>query len=426
MDNFDANVAIIRAHKVLKFHKLRSYNKVILPLVSHLAAIVTIGVAWFNRAGSFKFSPESLLDWIMSFVLIGFASCIYLIIKSFVDSGSIKVTRDQASDLVALARSEAESSFINISGDLSWLKEDYLQLKALKENKPHLKMQIYYDSGIVSAENLEIMKRLISIGIEFTPYPHAVSSKMKCILVDRESVNHSRLFAISKIPISETVDPRDTGFRLWQAYTDRSSLTFKGVISFLDILEKAKPKPILIGISGINNVGKTTFASKLYERLRTKFNTDLVDDVFKQIQDGTSIGSNYFILFSQLKNMGRNDAEIMIFDQTIIDTFCYLRMRTQENDTIIHNLGKEIAEVARSFDLLINLNKSYDDYSKSSQHITLAERKFMREAIEDFFKNYHIEKIDVVINGNGFNHSTEENIERITEMISEIRQKRSA
>jgi hypothetical protein len=121
--------------------------------------------------------------------------------------------------------------------------------------------------------------------------------------------------------------------------------------------------------------------------------------------------------------MRRTDIEVLIFDQTIIDTYCYLRLRSQDNDWIIHNLSKEVAEVAKDFDVLINLKKSYDNYSKGT-HVTLSDRKFFHRAIEDFFRNYHLKKTDIMLDGNGLNQSIEESTTRIAEIVSDIYQKR--
>jgi hypothetical protein len=421
MKEFSSDPTIIRANKILRFHRIKGYRKTVVPLITYLSAIVTTAFAWFHRVGFFKFDPSSWFDWIFSFTLLTlFIYGSFLIITKFVDEiNSIVVTRDEVSSLITLARSAANYSFVNISGDLSWLKEDYQHLLKLRKLKPRLRMRIYYDAEDVSEENLNIMEKLTTLGVEFVAYPHLISTRMKCILIDRESFANSKLFEIQKIAVPKTIDPRTSQLRLWRTHINRSSLTYQGVISFMNLLEMARPKPILIGISGINNTGKTKLAVKLYEMLRRRFKTDLVDDLFKQIHEKTSIEANLYILFTQLKQMGRRDIEILIFDETIIDTFCYLCLRLRDISNVTESLAKEVTAAAKDFDIIINVNKSYDKY-KEGKHVSSAERTFISGALEKFFQNHRIEKIDLTIDAKHFNESIEENSIQIVRMVTDI------
>ena len=155
-------------------------------------------------------------------------------------------------------------------------------------------------------------------------------------------------------------------------------------------------RPIRIGISGLNNVGKTYLATRLCEAVSRTVPAKLYHDEFRSV-GGTSMEDNYLILFSQLANEVSGEAEINIYDRTLVDNLCFLRVREGKSDHVYRSLAPCIASRVKQFDLIIDIRNASTADVKATKLVSAAQRKVVRRSLDEFFSTYGIRKLDVTI-----------------------------
>ena len=421
MSEFDLELARSRVEGILRVGRRKIFKKLIVPVSAHLGSIVTISVAWFMRTGSFQFSTDYWADWVIAGFLV-FVACsgVRIVLDNVTVQREMTVNRAELTDLLSIARADAELSVLNIGGDLSWLQDDFLALSAVRRFKPELKFRIYYDRSRVSGKMTQLIADTYSLGIDLIPYPHPVSPSIRCMLVDREVRDNCRVYVYSHARIPTVGEPRNKHLFLWQVFGPESLFIMEGLSALVETLEATQTHPIRIGISGLNNVGKTQLSTKLRDTLDGKYRVKLFPDQFRISGSGTTVEDNYIILFSQLMNEANGSADICIFDRTVVDNLCFLRLRSGNNNKVYQALAPKIANFIKNYDLIVHVRKSEEDFTHDSTRVTGAHRKFVGDVLDEFFSTYAIPTREIVLDVVNFHTSLEQATQDLAEEVEQI------
>lgn len=429
MESFDINAVRDRVRRIIRIQKAKKLwdVDVLVPLTAHVGSIVTVFVAWFMRSGSFEFRVSLWIDWFIAFVLILVTySGIRLIIDKLGTPDRFLVKRAELSDLNAVVMFEAESSVTIIGGDLSWLQEEYQALSHLKESRPELKMRIYHDRLRFPQETITLISKLHELGIEFSPYPKSLSPPVKGMLIDGESTD-ARLYTYTRSRMPKTGEPRHEHPFVWQEFDGESRPFLQAVSAFLSAVDVNNFHCVRVGVCGSNNVGKTRLATKLRDILSEYLTVKFYPDEWRMEGGGNDLEYNYNVLIAQLLNEMSAEGDVSVFDRTSIDTLCFLRLKSRPNDRLFESISPNIAKVASLFDVLVDVQKSSEDYSENTTHTSGEERKFVRETLDSFFSRYAIKTYNVVLETGRFDESIENTAQEITqEILKTVRERNVA
>jgi hypothetical protein len=430
MAEIDLSIARSRVQCLRRHQLLNKVKSLLLPFTAHAGSIVTILAAWFMRSGSFKFRVNSISDWVVVGVLllIGTSGSV-VIFKALESPHRLIVKRSQLRDLVMLARADAEISVNNFGGDLSWLAEDLGGLIAIKQSKPTLQIRIYHDVEHFPEKIYEAIRQLNEEGIRFVPYPQPLSKfkwPFRFMLIDGEDHNSRRVYMYSRHKLPEVGESRDENRFVWQEFGHESPFTVQLAATLNGSIEASKRTPIKVGVSGVNNVGKTQLTARVSDLLRstTALKVKIFPDEFRIAGGETNLQSNFFILISQLLHESSNDADVCIYDRTLVDNLCFLRLREKGNEQFYRILAPNIAEQARAFDLILDVRTDSRREYGSTTHVNGNDRKFVRHALDEFFATFGISTVAVKLNQDNFKQSLQDNTEIVVRRIVELYQLR--
>lgn len=371
------------------------------------------------RTGTFQFMMSSWLDWTILTILVFIAFNGFILITSKFQQKQIKVTRSELSDIISVIRSEAELSVINISGDLSWLRDDYYFLFVTKKAKPDLRIKIFCNRSGIPFESIKMIKELNSLGIEFFSYPFSISPFLKCIFVDRSNLENRRLYTIAHHKSPKMGEPREQHPFILKEYGPEPSFEIESINALITTLESIQMSPMKIGISGVNNVGKTRIAKMLRDRLSEKFKVQFFADQFFLSGNGTNIKDNYVILCSQLLAKEDPTADICIYDRTLVDNLCFMMLRDRD-DHLYRELFSLFAQIVKNYELIVDVQRTDDDYSTDTRLLKGSDRIFIRKSLDSFFKTYDLKKLDVFTDAKNFEQSTNQIVKMLYDRIFSI------
>lgn len=425
MTDFDIGAAKRRAGKVYRAGIRERLKKLVIPLAAHLGSLVTISLAWFARSGSFDFDIHSFWDWIVGSVvgLVAYNG-VLLVIRALPATTELTVSRSQIQDLLAAHRSTAENSIRIVAGDLSWLDDDLASLKAIITDNPSIEIHIHYDRQRVHNNLVSQIAELDKAGVLLHPYGTPTYPRVRFTLIDKERAERTRAFtyAHSGLPPPQQ-DRQDHQFR-WREFRPGAKILIQAFSTITELLETSSPDPIRIGISGLNNVGKTQLADHLRNSMRRRFSVRLVPDQFRVAGNGTTVEDSLVILFKELLAWSsRNGEDILIFDRTPIDNLLFLRLRAG-NDTVYNAIGGAIADLAKSLDLLVFVRRSEEDFLKETTHVTGPERRAISDMFEQFFTTYDVPRREIFLQGENFDASLREAVESLSQEAAEIHHRR--
>jgi hypothetical protein len=297
---------------------------------------------------------------------------------------------------------------VNIAGDLTWLAEDRGTLLALKQKKPAVEFKIYYEKTSLP-ENLEpIVEELARNGIRFIPYPREFTPGFQCILIDGGDANEQRVTSTWREGKRLTGQERSQQRFHYKEYTSEHKLVPFAIRGITKLLDSWPKSPVLVGITGVYNVGKTALASALRNSLPQICKTVLFYDPFREPISGVTLQDNFRMMIFQLLESNANpDADVYIFDTTIAECLCYLALRGPEGDHTYQQLAHACAEVMRRFDMIIEVHKDKDDIDCPTTHLTGADRRQIRENLKEFYDRYALVRQKVVLRTDSFENSVE-------------------
>ncbi len=355
--------------------------KTIIDFASYFGSVVTIYSVYFNSSN--KFDPTDSTDWYLSIFLI-FILLVWLIktIKNlFLNLGSLELERESFFKFISIEKSKASISLINIAGDVSWLINEKDSFAQTKQTNPNLDVWVFYDKlKVVDKHVLEVIEEYKKLGIKMVEYPFAVPH-LKALIIDSES-DDKRFFVFKKL---------DSKIKIDLFKNDNIALNFAE--AFVQSI-RSYPTKIIIGISGLNNLGKSTLSSILKEEFGEKI--AIVNDTFKHDADN-SFESSVLALCFQLydfTNVLRNSkSKVILFDRTPIDNLAFMyinRKQSRSFDFYIESICDEIMEFMNSFYFIAFLKPDQTGFQyRATTHLDSKTRKLIRKRLEMLHQDSH-------------------------------------
>lgn len=412
---FDFSEARRTAKRVQRRRVWGNLRGLVVPITAHVGSVATIFGVYFLRTGSLSFDPTSPIDWLVSVVLLGIASSgLLLTIREIRHNLPTVVSRNELTQLMAIARLDADATAETLAGDLSWLEEEIPALLAIKEARPRVRIVIFYDRDRVRQESLPELQKLRDRGVELIPYPPGVTTTVRCTIVDRSSARGARSYVYPRGEVPAISLPRSQHLFKWFEVGAQDAVSKASVSSYLELLHRCSSHGVWVGISGMNNVGKTTLAKRIRSRLEDRYRVDLIPDQFRSAGNGVSIEDNVRVLFSQLVAQQKAEADVCIFDRTLIDNLCFLRLRANPDETLYEELAPVVAVAARRLDLTVDVQLAEGSQLLKSSHVSGAQRRFVRGALDEFFRTYDVNRITVELDP-----SDEDSIDRAADTVIE-------
>lgn len=309
------------------------------------------------------------------------------------------VSRLELTSFITMARIDAESSAETIAGDLSWLEEEKEILLETRKQRTGVKIKIFYDRKKVSKDKLGDIQQLEDAGVKLIPYPDGHTPALRCTILDRSSADGGRLFVYKRVFSSGENSDRSKSKFSWEVYGDRNDSLYQLTKSYINLLEdKSIGYPTVhIGITGLNNVGKSALARCLRDKLAIKYKVTLIDDRFKTHLVGTGVSDNLKIIIGHLVEKSIKSVDICIHDRSIVDDYCFYLVRSKDEKNLGAHVSPLIAKAAERLSLSIDVRKRDENYASTSL-VTSDERRAIRLKLDDFFKKNNLNKTEVEIN----------------------------
>ena len=359
--------------------------------VSSTVSVITLywGV-WVNR----KFDKDNIIDWLVCVIALGIIIWgLYNIVNKIRKKYTVVLNYNLLHDFLTVARCEAENTIINIGGDLSWLDKDLESLREIKNEHSNIKIRIYYDKKSLSLNTKLLVSKIRKEKIvELIPYPESITPpSIRCMITDYNGVENEmedcKIYLYSKHKRIDDSQHLKDKF-LWQEYNSKNNRElYDAISSLLEMLEKLENRCILVGVTGINNCGKTSIIEKCKKILAEDFTVRIVPDLFVNIHDRSEIIKvNYKILLQSLFVINESYKEqIIIFDRTPFDNFMYYIMREMEKkhfmydrnkkNSILMEYGNIIEKEQNKFDLIFKVKRKYENTNESTTWVSINERK---------------------------------------------------
>ena len=397
-----------RSAKIYRKHIIRALATQVVPIVSYISSLLAIITLKYFKENQFYFNTNSISDYAILLISIAlFLVGLISILRELKVRFPLIVSRDQLHDLLTLARYNAEYSIINFAGDLSWLAGDFESINIIKKLHPNVTFTIFYDKEYTSSSALPLIKQLQDNNIaNLIPYINNNSMKIKCMVTDLDSDNDTR--NSSKIFIYTKLNDSSDKF-IWQQFSAENKEIYHALESILYILKNVNKPQLKIGISGVNNIGKTTLVKLCNEELSRRHDVKIYNDFFS-LYNKKTLYHNICILFSQSIMEASCKNKINIFDRTLLDNFVYACIREEELqlkylshgkvrrdsfnelhpdlNSLYETLYPSIISQLNTYDLIVFLRRKNDPYTLSTTHVSSLQRKKADEMLTKFYSNY--------------------------------------
>jgi hypothetical protein len=376
---------------------LFSIPKILINLIAYFGSLVTIFAIKFIDNGGLAFDTSKFVDWFLLLCLflllgIGIIEIRKEILKNF--QTKIIVRRKHLFELIGSFRKDATYSVSNLSGDISWLREDVEITKALKKIKPNVSMEIFYDKSRVSNNTLSLFTDYEDLSAKFISYPSELSPNIKSVLLDKEDKEKTILLSFKKIPTNYFLSFVKSDLFEISIQRDYNNIEISSTISLIRALDFINKNLVIIGISGVNNVGKTTIVNKVREK--SKEIIDIVPDSFQSPMESNTENAllSIFIQINELLRIDRQ-AKIIIFDRTPLDNYCYYKLRNNSKENVI--LREKVISLMKKFDIIINLEKLNDKFSTKTSLTTARERKIVKTELSNILRENNLSKMSLEV-----------------------------
>lgn len=304
------------------------------------------------------------------------------------------VNRAQLFEMVRGLKLSAQHSVTNFAGDLSWLYDELPLLKTLREGGADKQIQIFFNR--LEVEDSPIVAQARQLGARIIPYPLGLEVPFRGLIIDVELESDCQVLLINKVARR----PWSLGSEEYEYSVDHhtaaSNAPFVRTARMLYNVLMRPPIPRLkIGITGLNNVGKTSVAAGVARLLENKWRTSLVSDSFRVLAPRVDFAANLEMLFLQF--VSEVDAsmrsDVIVCDRTLIDNFIFMKMRNTENEDMLRFLEPLVVRYARSYDRLFYLSPGNEIVS--SKHLSVSERTLVLRMFNDFLHHNSIGVIEV-------------------------------
>lgn len=377
----------------------------IIPGIAHVGSITGITSLYFMRSGSFKLDYTNWMDISMAVLILLCGSAGVILFRSKNPNEEIKIKRKELNSFLYEARNSADYTIDIIAGDISWIHEEEKQLLELLSARPELTITVFYEKDKISNSNNLLLKmnELESAGIKLNPYKDRYHSKIRCTVIDRDHHESMQLFVYKKIN-KDIAIAREEHLFLWQEKFNQQDPIIKIIRSYVSLLLSQKPAPIHIGISGLNNVGKTTLINNIIQKLKGKYNTSVIQDKFRSHGNKTDNDENIKIIIEHLDNKFEKNIDIYIHDRTVIDDYCFYKSRkqirpakfsttkgiqktsTNKEDELLESIVVNISSI---YDLIFFVSLKNQAFTATSC-MTKFQRQLTNKELLNFYKNNNI------------------------------------
>ena len=389
----------------------------IFDIIVYISSIVTIGCAYFNRKGSLSFDYKNGMDWLsLCFFLLLVIFGIYRIRKVNIVLDVINIRKEEISLVNHYYWEQANESITIIGGDISWLisELDYLQYL---QSKKLITIEVFCDRERVNG-NTEILSKILKQNILIIPYKSPMFFNIRCLIIDKKGATSCKAIEFCKQINKKNNQLNDYSLIIHNNPSDKITMLLKNILYFIE--EKNKTQ-VFIGISGVNNVGKTTAIKEIEKYFKNSNSIHVIKDAFRATNEGTRIEDNINALIQQITDIWNTDSKIVIMDRTPADTLAFLQLFSND---LYMTLCPNVVKIMRKFDLIINLRIKNDDFSKNTTLMTKLNRKIVYKTLNDFYTkngiNNHIIENPKRINASVVNN----NIRNMCEMIENIYQEK--
>ena len=348
---------------------------------------ITICCAYFNDGIELNKLKHIIVIVFLLFVGIAYIYRIYLIFAKWTHIGFPK---DLFFDYISSQVNSAENNIKNIAGDLSWLKRQKDTYEKVRQKNVLVEIYFSQDNIVGNKETELLIEEYRALGIKMIPYPEGVKVKnIKGMLIDPDG--NAKFFSFCKGDddiINCTKYFSDSNeYRLAQSFINSVN---RHIALEERYKESQSNRPVLIGVSGLNNIGKTTLCNKL----KLKFGSSLVTigDTFIGDVKISNFEVALFCLLNQLLEYNKilkenKDKTVFLFDRTPIDNFAFLLLHKSEEyrkyDRYIERIESELKNFMLAFKmvaLLVPEGKRYK-YKKTS-NLSSQQRKKITNKIE--------------------------------------------
>lgn len=403
---------------IIRRNKLNNANKFIVQLVSHLGSIMTIFSLYYFKNGSFEFQPKSFLTWIITLlILLIIYSGVKLFLKDVHFTNNIKVTNKELSIINNHYWNKASTSILILGGDISWIKNQIDILIKIKADNQDKRIVIYYNMNSITEETKKYLKRLSDNDIKILSYPKNLKPSLRCLLIDREDTNNLQLISFEKYQAKQNLlSNEDTLYNI-EIYNNADQLNIKLIDYLLTTFETLDKQIIKIGITGANNVGKTSIAKGLTNELNKEFRTLLINDAFREVGENTKIHDNLTALLIQVMNLFNSDYEIVIYDRTPADTLAFLNLFDIEKTKLYSFFAPRISKIMEQFDFIFDIQLNNETFELESTLVDAKSRKIVRETLNKFYKNSNLPVIQLFNDTEDMSTSFSQNIEKSKNII---------
>lgn len=382
----------------------QSSGKIILEGVTLLASFATIFKEFSLK--NFNLSNFNFFDWFKSLtvllLVVAIIAFLYEWYKILRNWGSLVLPKKTFFKYVAYQLSKVSHEIKNIAGDLSWLedqKETYFSLA----NNSNLHIVIYYSANRVTDQTKLLITEYESKGMRMIPYPSELQPKhIKGILIDKDE--NGKFLSFTKVDDGESIRCTKyyggtNEYHMATAFIDCIEKYLKLEKQHKELSDKNK-KQIFIGVSGINNIGK----SSLCLQLKLKYgenNMAIIEDSFIREAKKSTFEVALFCLLNQILDYQRiknecADKSYFLFDRTPIDNLAFLMhyQPSNEYDSYIEHLKKEVYRFMSSFDVIALLY--HPDKScrlKKTSFLEPKVRKKLPNKINELYQRAYLEKV---------------------------------
>lgn len=230
------------------------------------------------------------------------------------------------------------SSVVNIAGDLSWLEKQYDVFETLRNKGCPVK--IYYcNNEITQADCIAVqIQKYKELGIQMIPYPTEMEphhKSLKGLIIDNGEED-LKFYSFMKKD-DEGLYMRCSLYKnnapelkIVQAYIKSLDVFVEMVykIKILKLPQKEINKNMLIGVSGLNNIGKSTLCRQMIKEFGEDV-VELIPDTFIQHSGESDLEIALFCISIQMTIFNKTRYEkpgksIYIFDRTPIDNLAFL------------------------------------------------------------------------------------------------------
>ena len=395
-------------HQILWLIFKQQWINIILEFVAFLGSIVTICGAYFKDG----FKIENRSHWfIAALVILIFFLFIIKCYRILFNWKSLNFPKKTFFPYISTQAHMATNIIRSIAGDLSWLKH---QKETYEEIIQKIPVEIYYSDDNVKGndETIALINEYKKLGVKMIPYPFNVETKyIKGLLVDSdENAKFFSFFKEQDDSISCSKYTKNTNeYYLAKSFIDSIDNYInlkKNYISAKQDLENLNKfmqlnKTVFIGVSGLNNIGKST----LCKELKLKYGESLIviEDSFIGEVKLSSFEVALFCLLNQILEFNRLRKEnpskvIYIFDRTPIDNFTFLMLYKSglhnQYDRYIERLEQEIKLFMMSFDIIALLtqegkNRRY----KSTTNLDVSIRTKVTDKLKYLYHKIYSEKV---------------------------------